>query len=706
MADEIVLSPRYVDGTLVEGEVHLQMNNELTKDIEIIIPNKDSKYVTKETLESGKLNLSILGGCVIIKPEDQENFSNGIFRVSNFVPYPTYDGVPANYIFEISGDPDFNIIKKSFTRTDFNSEFIINFEKGGEVLYARVRTTTDIHISNNSPIVKFKTLENYVHKPSIISPLNGATNLAWTIYGTVSDYMYINNDNYCDGLLVSYSEDRTFPTNKTVEFTLFRDENEGDIIDFNDYVKNFTLKGLKENKTYFVRVAYIGKLYGPSDWSDVVEFKTFNLLDKYVNSINNLYPEVIINSKKNSVDENRYIFTSKGKSIFISTNNNKYEVTATRKIDMTEPNLVDTFIKKILQNDTHYFIIGILNFGGSSYIGPIKKHFITKLSKDFSTAETRTYEVMENIEVDENGKMVIYNSLVDIKDAVMVNDKIYVFGNIPHPTIDNKTMTSFYKLNTDLNIEKYKNFSYSSFLSINKVVHKGDSIYAVGSTIADTGNGPMSKLLVLKFTIENDDIFLNINKVIGNLNKYYYGNAITTYGVDDDLLVIGTYSNNDNGVGTITMLNLDTYLTVKNSGKLNYINSSIINNITTHDDVGFKLIGGSNSNDSLIVYCDIKSNASFDVKKTKLIAGKKPLLNYVDSGNNVVCFGSMTDILCLNDDLDVVGTGISSPSISYIEEQVVISDIVVENVTNDFIGNSLVSKVSATSNILNNVNIS
>ena len=706
MADEIVLSPRYVDGTLVEGEVHLQMNNELTKDIEIIIPNKDSRYVTKETLESGKLNLSILGGCVIIKPEDQENFSNGTFRVSNFVPYPTYDGIPSNYIFEISDNPDFDTIKKSFTRTDFNKEFILNFEKGGEVLYARVRTTTDIHISNNSPTVKFKTLDNYVHKPVIKSPVNGATNLAWTIYGSVSDYMYINNDNYCDGLIVSYSEDRTFPTDLTKEFTLYRDENEGDIVDFNDYVKNFTLTGLKENKTYYLRVAYIGKLYGPSEWSDIVEFRTYNLLDSYINTTNNLYPEVIINTKKNYVDENRYIFSSKGKSIFISTNNNKYAVTATRKIDVTDANIIDTHIKKIVQNDGFYFIIGVASYGGTTYVGPLKKYFVTKLAKDYSTVETRTFEVLEDVLVNAEGKMIPYVSLVDVKDVIMVNDKMHLFGTIPHPTNKSLTVTAYFKLNTDLNIENYKNFTYTNNFTIEKVTHNNNFIYAVGTTIADTGNGPMSKLVILKFDIENEEIFLNSGKIIGNLNSYFYGESIITYGEDGNLLVIGTKSINDNRIGEIVMLNFDEFLTLKNSGKINYFEYSSIKNVSSEDGKTFKLVGSKGSNDSLIIYCDIQPSHSFTVKKTKLIAAKKPLKNVTVSGNNVVCFGSDTNIICLNDDLDVVGTGISSPSMKYIEEQVTISSIVVGNVTNDFILDSLESKVNTTSNILNNVIIS
>ena len=114
MADEIVLTPRQIDGEIVEGEIHLQINEEITKDIEIIIPNKDSRYVTREALESGKLNLSILGGVQILAPLDNSIDFKGIFRVSDFVKYPTYDDIPSSYILEISESPDFSVIKKSF----------------------------------------------------------------------------------------------------------------------------------------------------------------------------------------------------------------------------------------------------------------------------------------------------------------------------------------------------------------------------------------------------------------------------------------------------------------------------------------------------------------------------------------------------------------------------------------------------------------
>lgn len=707
MADEIVLAPRQVNGEIIEGETHLQINEEITKDIEIIMPNKDSRYVTREALESGKLNLSILGGVQLLAPLNNAIDFKGIFRVSDFIKYPTYDGVPSSYILEISEFPDFSVIKKSFIRTDFNSKFTVSFEEGNKTLYARVRTETDLHISNNSPIVKFRTIDSFSHAPVIITPVNNATNVAWELYCKVSEYMYINRDNYCDGLVVSYSKNPSFPTDETIEYTLYRDSNGGDILDFNDYVRDFMLIGLDENSNYYLRTAYIGKLYGRSAWSNVVTFKTYNLLDCYLKANGkNLYPKMLVSLKMDSTNEERYIFSSSGKNIYISINDNKYNVLDTKNISFNNNDLIDITITKILENVSDYFILGNMHFGGGSYVGPIKKHFVTKLSKDFAEVTSRTFEVLEDIEVDGDGAMVPYISHMEIKDATYLVSELIVFGTIPHPSLPNTVITSVYILNNNLNITSFKNFTHSDKLTIEKIAFDGTDIYGIGTTVIDIGNGITPKAIVTKFNIETNEIFLVDNKILGNLESSDFGKSLIVTSEESDLLITFTGKDNVNNFSTTKIVSLDAQFTIKNSGVFISVLPLSIENVSKKNNNDFRFIGMIENNNSIIIEALLESDLDLLVNKTKQLNNLGSLQEFSDSGNNIVCFGSKSNILCLNDDIDVIGNGISSPSVTYISSQMVSSKATITNVTNEFIVNTIACNISNSINILTKTTIS
>ena len=76
MANSIYLEERKIDNEVIEGSLNLNMSPSLTKDIVINIPNENGEYVSKESLETGEFNISILGGSEILKPIKNEE--NGI----------------------------------------------------------------------------------------------------------------------------------------------------------------------------------------------------------------------------------------------------------------------------------------------------------------------------------------------------------------------------------------------------------------------------------------------------------------------------------------------------------------------------------------------------------------------------------------------------------------------------------------------------
>ena len=207
-----------------------------------------------------------------------------------------------------------------------------------------------------------------------------------------------------------------------------------------------------------------------------------------------------------------------------------------KNISFNNNDLIDITITKILENETDYFILGNMHFGGDSYVGPIKKHFVTKISKDFIEVTCRTFEVLEDIEVDGDGAMVPYISFMEIKDAEYIVSEFIVFGTIPHPTIPNTVITSVYILNNNLNIISFKNFTHSDKLTIEKIAFD-TNIYGIGTTVIDIGNGIKPKAIVVKFDIESNEILLVDNKILGNLESSDFGKSIVVTSEESDLLI-------------------------------------------------------------------------------------------------------------------------------------------------------------------------
>ena len=419
-----------------------------------------------------------------------------------------------------------------------------------------------------------------------------------------------------------------------------------------------------------------------------------------------IYPKMLVSLNIDSTNEYRYIFSSSGKNIYISINDNKYNVLDTKNISFNNNDLIDITITKILENETDYFILGNMHFGGSSYVGPIKKHFVTKMSKDFIEVTCRTFEVLEDIALDGNGVMAPYISFMEIKDAVYTVSELIVFGTIPHPTIPNTVITSVYILNNNLNITSFKNFTHSDKLTIEKIVFDNTNIYGIGTTVIDIGNGIKSKAIVVKFNIESNEILLVDNKILGNLESSDFGKSIVVSSEESDLLITFIGKNNGNNFISTKIASLDSQFTIKNSGVFISTTPISIENVSIKYNDDFRFIGMAENNNSIIIEASLESDLDLLINKTKQLNNLGSLQESSDSGNNIVCFGSKSNILCLNDDVDVIGSGISSPSVTYNSSQMVSSKATITNVTNEFIANTIECNISNSINVLTKTIIS
>ena len=652
MANSIYLEERKIDNEVIEGSLNLNMSPSLTKDIVINIPNENGEYVSKESLETGEFNISILGGSEILKPIKNEENSIGIFRVGSYTPIPTYTRVPDGYVLEVAKDASFTNIIKTFTRTDFNSDFMSSFDNGGQTLYARVRTFTDAHNSINSTPTRFKLIDNYVHKPTILTPIHNSNNNPFSIQVTLSDYSYIGKDNYCDGLVYEVSTDMIF-SNMVDKGVLLRDENEGEVIDYNNYVKSFMLEKLSEDTLYYLRVAYIGKESSTGEWSDTTIFRTYNLPDMKITT------NLGVPSYITKVEEDNIFATVSGNIInLLTTDNNFNTISSNKNITYNEPDLTKINVNKILVDaNKDIFIFGTMEYGGVNYIGPLKKQFITKYSNGIvSNISIEVDETIVTEIVDGKDVMVPYISKVDFKNSILYKDVIVVFGTIPHPTPSNdSTLVSCYVINKSLNILTFKNFSKSNKIEIDNLTISNDKIMASGYTIGDVGYGPKKQGLIIAFDV-SDDYILSIDnaKLYSTTLDSKIGNTIDA---EDGMIIAHITTSNNFVSGTTTILKLDEYnMPIEEiSLDTNLLISSLIKK-----DNGIRLLGKNDIHGNII---DIDNENNVSLSKQFLGFGE--IINYKDLGNNIVTIKSKNsnELLLINGNIDLTTnvTDISIP---------------------------------------------
>ena len=689
MARSIRLEARQINNVVTEGSLELKMNPDLTKDINLIVPNDEGIYLTGESLEAGDYNVSLLGNSLILLPVNNDEESKGVFKISTYIPLETYTKSPNGYILEIATDRDFTNIIKTIDNNNFNKEFSVTFENGGVFMYARVRTYTDVHVSNVSSITRFKLLESYVNKPEILFPLNNSEEMPWMLQVTLGDYSYIGTNNYCDGLMYEVSTDEDF---NTVEFSdqLFRDENEGDIINFNDYVKTFMLDKLKEDTEYFLRVAYIGNVSGRGDWSDTVRFKTFNHPDMKITTNND---NIIVSKINNS--SNILLVTSNVNVINLLTIDNKITELDNKDITYNEPSLLNIVVKKVIINkDNEIFIFGMMEFGGSGYIGPLKKQFITKVTD--TENKTISLEVAETIKtenIEGNVTMVPYVSKVDFKDSVLYKDKIVVLGTIPHPDENlDHTLTSCYVIDAEfLTIFSFRNFSKDSYLSLDKIALRNNDLVLTGSTVADLGVGIKKQGIVATLTL--DDSF-SISILNASMFTNYQDSIIGTVANVKNKILASVISSETNFNSSVTsIIEIDELNNIIDEFSLDgnvYINS--INN----DDEKITMLGN--------IILDM--NNSYDILFSKDFASSDNITNYINLGNGIISINVGNETLLLNSKLDLSTNLISDLGITKTYSNDINKAVpTLTNVTHEPIATNINSVIEDGYNIITKMNL-
>ena len=164
MPAEIILQARKENEVVIEGEVHLVINENTPSDIVIEVPNQNGRLLSKEMLSNNTLVSSdTIKRPVILVPENNSIGFTGTFILSPYEPSETYSGVPTGMRIEISATEDFSVIMKNVVIDELLTEVPVTFEKSSEVLYARVKYVRDSHVSGYSDVVKFTNRDFYVY---------------------------------------------------------------------------------------------------------------------------------------------------------------------------------------------------------------------------------------------------------------------------------------------------------------------------------------------------------------------------------------------------------------------------------------------------------------------------------------------------------------------------------------------------------------
>lgn len=309
MPAEIILQARKENEVVIEGEVHLVINEDTPSDIVIEVPNQNGRLLSKEMLSNNTLVSSdTIKRPIILVPENNSIGFTGTFVLSPYEPSETYSGVPTGMRIEISSTEDFSMIMKNVVIDELLSEVPVTFEESSEVLYARVKYVSDSHVSGYSDVVKFTNSDFYVYQPKILTPTVNATGVARTPFIQVSDYQYMGNENYYAGLTYEVATDSNF-TN-VVETDTVGSPNTGESGSSNGvYLNNFIVNTiLDEDTIYYVRVKYLGTVYPSSIWSDTISFRTFNVEERIVS---------FYQGTENSIEEDFNAFIKDGDNYVI-----------------------------------------------------------------------------------------------------------------------------------------------------------------------------------------------------------------------------------------------------------------------------------------------------------------------------------------------------------------------------------------------------
>lgn len=564
MPAEIILQARKENEVVIEGEVHLVINENTPSDIVIEVPNQNGRLLSKEMLSNNTLVSSdTIKRPIILVPENNSIGFTGTFVLSPYEPSETYSGVPTGMRIEISSTEDFSMIMKNVVIDELLSEVPVTFEESSQVLYARVKYVSDSHVSGYSDVVKFTNSDFYVYQPKILTPTLDATGVARTPFIQVSDYQYMGNENYYAGLTYEVATDSNF-TN-IVETNTVGSPNTGGSGSSNGvYLNNFILNTiLDEDTIYYVRVKYLGTLYPSSIWSDVISFRTFNIEEKIklVKSNGN------VNSYFNAsikLDDNIYSVGMVNNS-GIAPNCTVYKLdknlNVIKNISLTLGNNESGVLTDIKTDGTSIYVCGYIYNTTYRYMS-----IIVKLDANLELVASKIYN-RNNIDADE----VFYKLLVD-------NGIIYTVGRIYEATeLFTSVIFRFDSSLTLLNHHCYNQSNSGPYEGFNDIIIVGTNIFTVGILHNATTNRYNG--VICKF----DSNFNMIgNKVIS------FGNTIGNNQIinsiihkDGYLYMVGQLADTINRMAIIKMdLNLNIIknivLNISNSGTINSL--ALINN--------------------------------------------------------------------------------------------------------------------------------
>lgn len=529
MPAEIILQARKENEVVIEGEVHLVINENTPSDIVIEVPNQNGRLLSKEMLSNNTLVSSdTIKRPIILVPENNSIGFTGTFVLSPYEPSETYSGVPTGMRIEISATEDFSMLMKNVVIDELLSEVPVTFEESSEVLYARVKYVSDSHVSGYSDVVKFTNSDFYVYQPKILTPTVNATGVARTPFIQVSDYQYMGNENYYAGLTYEVATDSNF-TNIVETDTVGSPNTGGSGSSNGVYLNNFIVNTiLDEDTIYYVRVKYLGTLYPSSIWSDVISFRTIDIEESVLT-----YPDTLI-YKTIIHDIYRYTIgvhinqTTSVRHGIIFKENIKTKV---KKYYMLGPNSGITDI--LIHNDDVYFA-GFSDYvSGTGYCNLCV--YITDLELNIKNTKKLYLPVTSSgtVNIINLNTMKIYdNELILIGSLGNNTPNLVNKGFIIKLTLDLGLITSKYLTNSAagyateylLDIIKVGDYfygvgisSYSSTVSHYALIVKMDTNFNIIST-KHIGNGYDERLTTIQYNPTTNNII-----AIG-----FYGTSTTT----------------------------------------------------------------------------------------------------------------------------------------------------------------------------------
>lgn len=575
MPAEIILQARKENEVVIEGEVHLVINEDTPSDIVIEVPNQNGRLLSKEMLSNNTLVSSdTIKRPVILVPENNSIGFTGTFVLSPYEPSETYSGVPTGMRIEISATEDFNVIMKNVVIDELLTEVPVTFEESSEVLYARVKYVSDSHVSGYSDVVKFTNSDFYVYKPKILTPTLDATGVARTPFIQVSDYQYMGNENYYAGLTYEVATDSNF-TNIVETDTIGSPNTGGSGSNNGVYLNNFIVNTiLDEDTVYYLRVKYLGTIYPESIWSDVTSFRTLDIEERIVS---------FYQGAENSVEEDFNRIIKDGDNYVIvgtmGTNNSTLHDSGT--ITILDKNLNIVKSKKIrvdgnvavpgqglynikMDADGNYIVIGqhqiksLLYRDGSAYTGgaAYPSSFILKLNKnlDILVSKVLAWNYID--------QFMFLRSNFSIK-----SDGIY----FEMETLRNNTLpgeqriSGFFKTDKDLNFVHAKIYNTTAKFVITP--YSNIDGYLLLNELLDNQFSSNTRPAILK--LNND---YTVNKII-RLQPGTAYNGVVLQGANFD--------SNNNIIALLTITSIATgkiyTLILKLDANLNLISSKIFN---------------------------------------------------------------------------------------------------------------------------------